>query len=148
MIFSARYYIIIVMKKFLMPIIILPLLVSCISTGIAESVERIEKTETIYIEDMDDIMTSISVDGRLCTLKLSAVTGEKFLMVADGRRFRTYQLTELPVEPDGTRRLYSTAGNINLILRGNHIYISIETKWTETYIDGNYLSPFIFDTHA
>ena len=136
------------MKRFLILILIPAILISCASTGRPEAVEKAEEIEILYIEDMDEIRTSISVGGRLCNLRLSAFTGERYIMVEDGRRFRTYQLYELPVDEDGTRRLYSTAGNINIILRGRHIYISIETDWTETYIERDYISPFIFDTHA
>ena len=135
------------MKKFLMGVMIIALLISCAST---ESLSTRESAgiESVYIKDTDDIRTTLSVGGRLCTLRLSAVTGEKFIMVEEGRRYRTYQLTELPPDKEGKRYLYSTAGNINILLDGRHIYISLGTEWTETYIEWDYLSPFVFATHA
>lgn len=135
------------MKKFLMSVMIIALLVSCASTE-SPIIDGSAAIESVYIKDTDDIRTTISVGGRLCTLRLSAVTGEKFIMVEEGRRYRTYQLTELPPDKDGKRYLYSTAGNLNIILDGHHIYISLETEWTETYIERDYLSPFVFATHA
>lgn len=146
--FSRLWDIIMYMKRFLMIILIPALLVSCASTGMMEDIEKDGNTRFLYIEDMDDIRASISVGGRLCTLRLSSFTGERYMIVEEERGFRTYQLSELPVDDNGRRRLYSTAGNINIILEGLHIYISIGTAWTETDIERDYISPFIFDTHA
>ena len=131
-----------------MSLMIVALLFSCNSTENIEADAGNGIAESIYIKDMDDISTTLSVGGRLCTLRLSAVTGEKFVMVEEGRRYRTYQLSELPADEDGIRRLYSTSGNVNIILDGHLIYVSIGTEWTETYIERDYLSPFVFATHA
>ena len=138
------------MKKFLTMILIPALLISCTSADLPDNgIEDMGKdAETILIADLDDIRTTFSVGGRLCTLTLSAVTGEKFVMVEEGKRYMTYHLEELPAEKDGKRWLYSTSGNINIILSGHHIYISIGDDWIETYIEREYLSPFIFATHA
>ena len=138
------------MKRILVALLSLILLFSCSTTGdvTAEPKEPKDTYESILVKSIDDIRTTISVNGRLCTLTLSAVTGEKTIIVQDQKRYSTYTLSELPVGKDGRRYLYSTLGDINIILFGYHIYISIGTDWTETYIERDYLSPFIFATHA